>query len=468
MAGVDERTWQITLYSNPQLLSLLGQGWTYASLLRVNTLSSRRIQMVVRPADTVLSVKRRLEDSTGTPIEQQELRRVNMDGATESTLTDAATMQESGVVAGTTLFWVTSADGDIGLFATNNADGCKMASSTGSETVTVSAEEGAGAGQQEGGAACNWWERSGSASGVLAGGGSSSSSPRRRQQRATTVVGGSGQCGHGGDSSPAASAAGESRRLPHQASTASAAAAAAAAPTGEMERRKAALSAAESRAAAEAVAAATEGVAPARPPPLAQWLPNGRRVQIAGLQNPKALHLNGTTGACETHAAPTPPSPPLLLYTPSSFQRPPLAVSLLGHWLPVITHLMLNALSDLMGCLCRLSGTMHHNCMLRAVHSHCARQARGSGSLRAESGRWGWPGQDQAWERQADPHATALGGGGGRGGEYDWSRHTWASAMGAPSRFSAVFPARRRRRQRTRGGVGGGSTKAGGPPWIRR
>eukprot|EP01047_Picozoa_sp_COSAG01_P064847 COSAG01_NODE_8653_length_2707_cov_2.049847_3_plen_326_part_00 len=314
MAGVDERTWQITLYSNPQLLSLLGQGWTYASLLRVNTLSSRRIQMVVRPADTVLSVKQRLEDSTGTPIEQQELRRVNMDGATESTLADAATMQESGVVAGTTLFWVTSADGDIGLFATNNADGCKMASSTGSETVTVSAEEGAGAGQQEGGAACNWWERSGSASGVLAGGGSSSS-PRRRQQRATTVVGGSGQCGHGGDSSPAASAAGESRRLPHQASTASAAAAAAAAtPTGEMERRKAALSAAESRAAAEAVAAATEGVAPARPPPLAQWLPNGRRVQIAGLQNPKALHLNGTTGACETHAAPPPPPLPLSSY----------------------------------------------------------------------------------------------------------------------------------------------------------
>ena len=263
MDGMEgERRWEITLYSNPQLLSLLGQGWTYASLLRVNTLSSRRIKVSVRPADTVLSVKRGLEDSTGVPVETQELRKVNMDGATESTLADSATMQESGVVAGTTLFWVTSADGDIGLFATDNADGCKMARSTGSETVTVSAEQG----QEED--TSNWWERSGSSSGVLAG------SPRRQQpvwgvDTDTTRHSFSGTAG----------------------ATLANGSTAAENPAAEAERRKAALLAAESRAATEAAteAAAAAAAPPSEPQP---WLPNGRRVRITGLQNPKAAHLN--------------------------------------------------------------------------------------------------------------------------------------------------------------------------------
>ena len=71
-----DEAWSLTVFANPQVLSLLGQGWTYREILRVNTLSSRRVRVdKLSPRQTVLSLKRRLEDMEGVAVEEQELRR---------------------------------------------------------------------------------------------------------------------------------------------------------------------------------------------------------------------------------------------------------------------------------------------------------------------------------------------------------------------------------------------------------
>ena len=86
---LEGRQWTLTVFANPQILSLLGQGWTYREILRVNTLSSRRVHVEnLSPRDTVLTLKQRLEDIEGVPVSDQELRRVNLDGATELIMRD--------------------------------------------------------------------------------------------------------------------------------------------------------------------------------------------------------------------------------------------------------------------------------------------------------------------------------------------------------------------------------------------
>ena len=41
--------WSVTFFSNSQLIALLGQGWTYREILRVNTLSTRRVPLKLSP-----------------------------------------------------------------------------------------------------------------------------------------------------------------------------------------------------------------------------------------------------------------------------------------------------------------------------------------------------------------------------------------------------------------------------------
>ena len=267
--------WTLTVFANPQILSLLGQGWTYREILRVNTLSSRRVRVEGLSArDTVLTLKRRLEDKEGVPVEDQELRRVNMDGATEVIMRDDQQLHETGVRSGDTIFWVhNTKDGDVSLFsAGSNSDGCRMANSAGSEVLTVQEEE-SGTSVAEG----NWWERAGSSSGVLSRGSSQPLSAVRQ---------------------PGTPAAGAPTVAPSRASVVGPR-------SDELERehpspveRARLVQAAEARAAR---LASTHGEQQRDPPTLdaagaASTLAVGHRVKILDLMNPKAQHLNGTCG----------------------------------------------------------------------------------------------------------------------------------------------------------------------------
>ena len=100
MEAASDDAWTLTVFANPQVLSLLGAGWTYREILRVNTLSSRRVKLSVSPQDTVLAIKRRLEDQEGVPVEDQELRRVNADGVTETVMRDEQTLRSTGAHSG--------------------------------------------------------------------------------------------------------------------------------------------------------------------------------------------------------------------------------------------------------------------------------------------------------------------------------------------------------------------------------
>ena len=209
-----------------------------------------------------------MEDAQGVAVEAQELRKVNMDGATESTLQDNSTLQESGVTNGTTLFWVTHADGDIALFATNNQDGCKMASCTGSETIVMTAEEGQ---EQD---TSNWWERQGTSSGVLAGSGQLRAEagfpPNSPSNRPSAC-----------DDSQATEAADRAK-------------VALAAEVRLALENRAAVAAEKEEVAAAAAEAAEDGEGTA-------WLAIGRRVTIRGLRSAKAQHLNGCNATVVGH-----------------------------------------------------------------------------------------------------------------------------------------------------------------------
>lgn len=268
--------WTLTVFANPQILSLLGQGWSYREILRVNTLSSRRVRVEgLSPRDTVLTLKQKLEDIEGVPVEVQELRRVNLDGATEAIMRDEQQLHQTGVRSGDTVFWVNAKDGDVSLFsAGSNSDGCRMADSAGSEVLTVQEEEGSAA-VAEG----NWWERSGSSSGVLSrGSGRPLSAARQPSSPATGAPGVA--------PAPASVVAGDrSDELESEHPS-------------PVERARL-VQAAEARAARLPSMHGEQHDDPptgdatgaARP-----TLAAGHRVKIIGLTNLKAQHLNGTYG----------------------------------------------------------------------------------------------------------------------------------------------------------------------------
>jgi len=98
----------ITLYSNPQLLELLGSGWSLGELLRVRTLSSRRRDLKVCLATTtVLQLKQLLEDQEGAAVDEQRILR--MSGPAQRFLEDdKRTLQHEGVGAAEVLCWLPS------------------------------------------------------------------------------------------------------------------------------------------------------------------------------------------------------------------------------------------------------------------------------------------------------------------------------------------------------------------------
>lgn len=241
----------------------------------MNTLSSRRVHVDdLCPLDTVLSLKQRLEDTEGVPVEDQELRRVNLDGATEAIMRDEQQLHETGVRSGDTVFWVNAKDGDVSLFsAGNNSDGCRMASSAGSEVLTVQEEEG-GSPVADG----NWWDRSGSSSGVLSVGRALSAA--RTSASADAIPGlmvtDDRSDGFAGDQSPV-----ERARVAQAA---------------EARAARRGLMANEQQEPLEVVAAATTTKNSS-----SSILPVGQRVKIFGLLNPNAQHLNGTHGTVLTY-----------------------------------------------------------------------------------------------------------------------------------------------------------------------
>jgi hypothetical protein len=276
-----DEAWSLTVFANPQVLSLLGQGWTYREILRVNTLSSRRVRVdKLSPRQTVLSLKRRLEDMEGVAVEEQELRRVNLDGATELIMRDDQQLHETGVRNDETIFWVTAKDGDVSLFsAGSNSDGCRMANSAGSEVLTEQIEEGGAAAEPAG----NWWEREGSSSGVLGGRPPSALSSSRTGVAAAAA-------GAAAAAPAVAAAVGE---LPDTAGAGGPPSPAERARVAQATEARAARLAAmhdEEEEAAAADAAAGAASAESASSPLAA----GRRVKISGLNNPKSQHLNRT------------------------------------------------------------------------------------------------------------------------------------------------------------------------------
>lgn len=263
MEAASDDAWTLTVFANPQVLSLLGAGWTYREILRVNTLSSRRVKLSVSPQDTVLAIKRRLEDQEGVPVEDQELRRVNADGATETVMRDEQTLRSTGAHSGETVFWVNAKDGDASLFsAGTNSDGCRMASSAGSEVLTLTGDSSGG---EAAGGSC-WWEGEGTASGVLC-------SPQQRPTAAAAAPAVSPTARQSGAPAPAGSGA-------------------------ELADTSRVAQATEARLAALEAEKATQQQQAARAQPAAASavpaLKVGRRVRIEGLTSERSLHLNRT------------------------------------------------------------------------------------------------------------------------------------------------------------------------------
>jgi len=100
---------RILLFTDKNLSLYLAKGWSEEKLVtgKIKTLSSKTFSVELHPSNTILDLKKKIEDTQGIPIEKQDIRK----GKTK--LKDDMKLEHYFIRDGTTLLLLVEGDGDL-------------------------------------------------------------------------------------------------------------------------------------------------------------------------------------------------------------------------------------------------------------------------------------------------------------------------------------------------------------------